>query len=172
MADLTRKEFYQLAIECREWALELARHDQHRVSPAQCHAFNLWLEKLKRYERLHSSVGQLRAARPITRWHLMGAMSLLWLVVVLVFGQKMGITSQRALGFVLTSALILLYFLPERVYGTTIELLEGKVLLVVETLERILQSQEMQFTEAAYFQVKENLSAARQELRQQIKLVH
>ena len=72
MAELTRKEFYQLAIECREWALDLARHDQHRVVPAQCHAFNRWLQKLKGYERLEDGAGRLTFARPITRWHLMG----------------------------------------------------------------------------------------------------
>jgi hypothetical protein len=43
---------------------------------------------------------------------------------------------------------------------------------VVETLEKILLSQEMQFSEAAFFQVKENLQIAHEELRQQIHLAH
>jgi len=172
MAELTRKEFYALAIECRERALDLARHDQHRVVPAQCSLFNQWLGKLKGYERLAANTGPISIARPITRWHLMGTVFLLWLAFVLVTGQNLSDTGQRILSFALASTLILLYFLPERLYGTTIELLEGKVLRVVETLEAILQSQEMQFSEAAYFQVKENLQAARQELRQQIHLAH
>jgi len=173
MAELTRKDFYQLAIECRERALELARHDQHRVVPAQCALFNQWLVQIARYDRLMASLGKMEAARPITRWHLMGLALLVWLVVVIFFGAELRTPgSQRMLSLILGGTLILLYFIPERLYGTTIELLEGKVLRVVETLERILQSQEMEFTEAAYFQVKENLQAARQELREQIRLVH
>ena len=172
MAELTRPEFYQLAIECRERALELARHDQHRVVPAQCKVFNQWLEELQRYERLQTSVGQLQRALPITRWHLMGVVVLAWLLFVLFAGQQLSVTGQRALGFLLASALLLLFFLPERFYGTTVEMLEGKVLRVVEAMEKILLSQEMQFTEAAYFQVKENLATARKELRQQIHLAH
>ncbi|RLT32222.1 MAG: hypothetical protein DWI57_18545, partial [Chloroflexi bacterium] len=70
MAELTRKAFYQLAIECRERALDLARHDQHRVVPAQCSRFNRWLAGLKSYERLSTTVGAIPAALPITRWHL------------------------------------------------------------------------------------------------------
>lgn len=172
MAELTRKEFYDLAIECRERALELARHDQHRVVPAQCQAFNRWLVQLKRYERLDGAVGQMPPARPITRWHVMGLVALAWFLFVLFAGQGLTLTSQRALGFVLAGIMILIYFLPERLYGTTTELLEGKVLRVVETLEEILLAQEMGFTEAAYFQVKDNLAAARKELRQQIYLAH
>jgi len=172
MAELTRKEFYQLAIECRERALELARHDQHRVVPAQCKVFNQWLEELQRYERLQTSVGQLQRALPITRWHLMGVVVLAWLLFVLFAGQQLSVTGQRALGFLLASALLLLFFLPERFYGTTVEMLEGKVLRVVEAMEKILLSQESQFTEAAYFQVKENLATARKEMRQQIHLAH
>lgn len=172
MAELTRKEFYDLAIECRERALELARHDQHRVVPALCQDFNRWLVQVKRYERLADTVGQMPLARPITRWHVMGAVLLAWLLFVFFGGQQLSLTGQRALGFVLAGMLLLIFFLPERLYGTTTELLEGKVLRVVETLEKILLSQEMEFTEAAYFQVKENLATARKELRQQIYLAH
>ena len=172
MAELTRKEFYRLAIECRERALDLARHDQHRVVPAQCGLFNSWLAQLKEYDRLSASVSLIPAAFPLTRWHLMGLSGLVWLLVVWFAGDEMGASGQQILSVGLTAALILLYFLPERLYGTTTEKLEGKVLRVVETLEKILQSQEMQFSEAAYFQVKENLQAARAELRQQIHLAH
>jgi hypothetical protein len=68
--------------------------------------------------------------------------------------------------------LIILYFIPERVYGTTIELLEGKLLRVVDALDRLLTSGQVEFSEAAFFQVRENLEAARRELRQQIDLAH
>lgn len=172
MSDLTRKEFYQLAIECRERALDLARHDQHRVVPAQCGFFNSWLAELMRYERLAASLGKLERARPITRWHVMGITFLLWLLFVFFFGDQLSTTGQRVLSFLLAGLLILIYFLPERLYGTTVEMLEGKVLRVVETLEKILLSQEMQFSEAAFFQVKENLQVAHEELRQQIHLAH
>ncbi|MBX3053799.1 MAG: hypothetical protein KF753_20135 [Caldilineaceae bacterium] len=172
MAELTRKEFYQLAIDCRERALELARHDQHRVVPSQCQEFNPWLAELQKYERLAETVEKLSPARPITRWHVMGGVSLVWILVIWFSGQELGLNSQRALSFTLAGLLILVYFLPERLYGTTTEQLEGKVLRVVETLEKILQSQEMGFTEAAFFQVKDNLQAAHEELRQQIHLAH
>ncbi|MFZ1753717.1 MAG: hypothetical protein WBO46_10150 [Caldilineaceae bacterium] len=172
MAELTRKEFYQLAIDCRERALELARHDQHRVVPSQCQEFNRWLAELQKYERLAETVEKLSPARPITRWHVMGGVSLVWILVIWFSGQELGLNSQRALSFTLAGLLILVYFLPERLYGTTTEQLEGKVLRVVETLEKILQSQEMGFTEAAFFQVKDNLQAAHKELRQQIHLAH
>ena len=172
MSELTRKEFYRIAIECRERALDLARHDQHRVVPAQCSIFNSWLAELTRYERLASSLGRLDRARPITRWHVMGVTFLLWLLFVFFFGDQLATTGQRVLSAVLAGVLILIYFLPERLYGTTVEMLEGKVLRVVEALEKILQSQEMGFTEAAYFQVKENLQSAHAELRQQIHLAH
>jgi hypothetical protein len=165
MTELTRKEFYQLAIECRERALDLARHDQHRVVPAQCGLFNSWLAELMRYDRLASSLGKLERARPITRWHVMGGTFLLWLLFVFFFGSQIPTTGQRILSFALAGLLILIYFVPERLYGTTVELLEGKMLRVVETLEKILLSQEMQFSEAAFFQVNE-------ELRQQIHLAH
>lgn len=172
MTELTRKEFYDLAIECRERALDLARHDQHRVVPEQCHSFNRWLAQIKRYDRLSPAIGQMPPARPITRWHLMGAVLVAWLLFVLFSGQNLSVTGQRALGFVLAGTLLVIFFLPERFYGTTTELLEGKVLRVVETMEKILLAQEMGFTEAAYFQVKENLETARKELRQQIYLAH
>ena len=49
---LTRKEFYDLAEECRTYARELARFDQTRVNLRHCHTFNVWLTKLKRYDLL------------------------------------------------------------------------------------------------------------------------
>ena len=39
-------------------------------------------------------------------------------------------------------------------------------------MEQVLQDEELGFTEAAYFKVKEDLEVARRELRQQIDLAH
>lgn len=86
-----------------------------------------------------------------------------------------GSLSQTAGAMILYSILfstILLFFVPERLYGTTIELLEGKVLRIVDALEQILVADELGLSEAAYFRVKENLEEARRELRQQIDLEH
>jgi hypothetical protein len=68
--------------------------------------------------------------------------------------------------------LVVFYFVPERLYGTTIELLEAKVLRVVDALDQLLHTTELGLTEAAYFRVKENLETARRELREQIDLAH
>ena len=51
--------------------------------------------------------------------------------------------------------LLIFYFVPERFYGTTIELLEAKLLRIVEILEQLLLADELNFSEAAYFQTKE-----------------
>lgn len=169
---LTRRDFYRLTERCRAYALELAHHDQTRVHLQQCHQFNGWLRELKRYDLLEPGLRTLRPARPIARWQLLILLGMVGLVVWLALQAR----AYRLLssGFV-TSYLFFLfffYFVPERFYGTTIELVEGKVLRVVETLETLLQKGDLGFTEAAYFQAKENLEAARTELRQQIDLAH
>ena len=75
MEELTRKEFYELANQCRERALELAHFDQNRVNRQQCRQFNLWLARLKTYDQLAVGVRDINAARPITRYDLMAAPS-------------------------------------------------------------------------------------------------
>jgi hypothetical protein len=172
MAPLTRKEFYDLAKRCREEAFELARHDQNHVNLKQCRRFNEWLVELKGYDQLAPQLKTVHAARPINRWMVMGACVGLSLLVVLILGSELGANGMRLLSFGLTGTLILIYFLPESLYGTTVEMLEGRVLRVVETLEKLLFSRNMELTEAVFFQVKENLEAARSELRQQIHLAH
>ena len=169
---LTRKEFYDLAARCREEAFELARHDQNRVSLDQCRRFNEWLPQVRSYDLLASRLAGLRPARPIARWQMMT----LWLVGgFALYLALAGSLSQTASAMILYSILfstILLFFVPERLYGTTIELLEGKVLRIVDALEQILVADELGLSEAAYFRVKENLEEARRELRQQIDLEH
>ncbi len=172
MAELTRKEFYELADQCRERALELALFDQNRVNRKQCRQFNEWLARLKTYDQLAPGVHDISAARPITRYDLMAAVVVLWIVSLFLLREELGTGGNRFLGFAAWGLVVLLYFLPESLYATTVELLEAKVLRVVETLEALLISQEMEVTEAVFFKIKENLSTARRELRQQIHLAH
>ena len=172
MTELTRKEFYELADQCRERALELAHFDQNRVNRQQCRRFNLWLARLKTYDQLASGLQDINAARPITRYDLMIAAFLLWLASLFLLREQLGVGGTRILAFSMWGLVILLYFLPESLYATTVELLEAKVLRVVEALEALLISQEMEVTEAVFFKIKENLNTARRELRQQIHLAH
>ena len=172
MAELTRKEFYELANQCRERALELALFDQSRVNRQQCRQFNLWLARLKTYDQLAVGVHDISAARPITRYDLMAAAVVLWLLSLFLLREQLSLGGNRILSFGMLGLVILLYFLPESLYATTVELLEAKVLRVVEALEELLISQEMEVTEAVFFKIKENLNTARRELRQQIHLAH
>lgn len=172
MAELTRKEFYELADQCRERALELALFDQSRVNRQQCRQFNLWLARLKTYDQLASGVHEISPARPITRYDLMVAAVIIWLLSLFLLREQLSAGGSRILAFGAWGLVILLYFLPESLYATTVELLEAKVLRVVEMLEALLISQEMEVTEAVFFKIKENLNTARRELRQQIHLAH
>ena len=169
---LTRKEFYNLAKECREYAFELAQYDQTRVNLKQCHKFNEWFLLVKQYDLLYPALHSLKMARPFARWQLMTLGFVIGLILLFSMSPKLEQLVRTSAFYGYLFFLIFLYFIPERIYGTTIELVEGKVLRVVEEMERLLISGELDFTEAAYFQVKENLAAARTELRQQIDLVY
>lgn len=169
---LTRKIFYDLAAHCREYALELARHEQVRVSLRHCYEFNDWLANLQSYDRLARPLAAITPARPIARWQVMTLVAVLGFLLML---STAGQANQRAftmMGYGLFFSVLIFFFVPERLYGTTIELLEAKVLRVVDELEKLLLRDELDLTEAAYFRVKENLEAARRELRQQIDLAH
>lgn len=170
LTPLTRPEFYRLTERCREYAFELARYEQARVDLAQCHRFNAWLPELKSYDLLEPALRSMKPARPIARWQMMVLAAVMGFLLLLYLSS----INVRTVGFSYTFffSLLLLYFVPERVYGTTIELLEGKLLRIVDALDQLLVKGEMGFSEAAYFQAKENLAAARQELRQQIDLAH
>ncbi len=169
---LTRKEMYDLAVRCRGYAQELARHEQARVNLQHCFEFNVWLGKLKSYDLLARPLASLKAARPIPRWQVMVLAGVVGLILMLMLAGRVdrGLSSAITYGFFLS--LVIFYFVPERIYGTTIELLEAKVLRVVDVLDQLLQSNELGLTEAAYFRVKENLEIARRELREQIDLAH
>jgi hypothetical protein len=165
---LDRKAFYLLALECRAYAAELAHRDPHRVNLAQCYRFNSWLAQLRGYDRLGALLVDLRPARPVARWQLMVLLAVGWLVLAGQFDAQGG--SWLFASAVLASAA--LFWIPEAFYGTTVELLEGKLLYVVDSLLALLDSGQMEFTEAAFFQARQNLLDAHTELRQQIDLAH
>ncbi len=170
MAELTRKVFYDLAVECRDLAQELARHEQDQVDVALCRRFNEWLPRLLAYESLRTALPGLTPARPLTRNMLFAVVTLISVILALVFQDFLGRFFLFAIVSAVTLAAITLFLVPVRLYGTTVALLEGKVLRVVNVLEAKLMAGEMGFTEAAFFAAKENLTAARAELRQQIHL--
>ena len=92
-------------------------------------------------------------------------MMTLWLVggfaLYLALASSLSQTASAMILYSILFSTILLFFVPERLYGTTIELLEGKVLRIVDALEQILVADELGLSEAAYFRVKENLEEAR-----------
>jgi len=173
---LTRNEFYRLAEYCRDYAEELAGQDQHRVHLQHCYRFNNWLLTIRQYDLFPASVKNLTFARPIARWQVLTLALVVYLLLLLIlpsqFSPQLHDVVRRALLALALPLLIIGYLLPERLYGTTIELLESKLLLIVESMERVLQSGELEFTQAAFFKTKKNLETARVELRQQIHLAH
>lgn len=167
-----RKAFYALATECRTYAAELANFDQDRVNLKECHRFNAWLTHLRRYDRLAPRLAAMTMARPVARWQVVTLLVVVWVILALALP---GVVSQQWYMLLLGGwlfTIVAVFFLPESLYGTTIELLEAKVLRVVDILLEMLDSGALEFTEAAFFKAKENLLAAKAELRQQIDLAH
>ena len=169
---LTRKAFYDLTAYCRTYAAELARHDQHRVNLKQCHRFNSWLAELKTYDKLSAGLHNLAPARPIARWQIMILLVVIWLILWLALPGRVDRGLEIALLVGGMGTIMITFFLPESLYGTTMELLDGKVLRIVDALLDLLNGGAMDFSEAAFFQARENLIAAHEELRQQIDLAH
>lgn len=172
LKSLTRRDFYKLAERCRAYALELAHYDQTHVNLKQCHEFNQWLAQVKAYDLLEQPLRNLQPARPIARWQLLVLGVVLGVLVLGALSERSPRAWSTAFLYSYAALLIIFYFVPERFYGTTIELLEGKVLRVVDALDGLLANNQLDFTDAAFFQAKENLESARRELRQQIDLVH
>jgi len=168
MAELTRKIFYDLAVECRDLAQDLARHEQDQVDVALCRRFNDWLPRLLVYDALRTALPNLTPARPPPRNRLFGVITLISIILALIFREPLGRLFLFAMVSAVTLTAITLFLLPVRFYGTTVALIEAKVLRVVNVLEAMLLGEEMDFTEAAFFVVKENLAAAQAELRQQL----
>lgn len=169
---LTRKEFYDLTFVCRELAADLARLDPRRVNLQQCYRFNNWLAELRGYLPLRAGLAGMKGARPITRWQVGSLVLALWLVVWLAMLGR----GDRMVHLLLLNGMVLLFVLmwmvPERVFGSTVEEIEGKVLRVVELLEELLVHGNLGMTEAAFFRAKQNLDQARLELREQLDLAH
>lgn len=161
-----------MAAHCRTYAQELARHDQTRVNLQHCHAFNHWLARVKSFDLLAQPLASLKPARPIARWQLMVLAGVLGVILLLALPGWVGRGGASAISSGYFLSLILFFFVPERLYGTTIELLEAKVLRVVDVLDEMLHTKELGLTEAEFFRIKENLEAARRELREQIDLAH
>lgn len=168
----SRKEFYELSAYCRSYASELARYDQHKVNLKQCNQFNGWLAGLKRYTMLGPRLAGLKPARPVARWQIMALLAVIWLLLGLTLPGRIDRVWSSVILVSLLSTIVVNLFLPERIYGTTMELLQAKVLFVVDTLLDLLNSDSLEFSEAAFFKARENLQAAHDELRQQIDLAH
>jgi len=169
---LDRKLFYDLAAECRIYAAELANFDQDRVNLKECHRFNAWLAHVKGYDRLAPRLAMISAARPIARWQIVALMVVVWLLLALALPgqvQQQWVTVLLG-GWLIT--IVAVFFIPESFYGTTTELLEAKVLFVVNAMLDILDSGVMEFTDGAFFKTRQNLLAAKEELRLQIDLAH
>lgn len=170
--ELTRKEFYDLALHLREYASQLASFDPRRVNLKQCHKFNDWLRNIRRYRQFAAPLADVTAARPIARWQLLVLWAVIWL------GAYLGLMSRLdriALLLFFNAAFLVfiaLIFIPERAYGTTIEQIEGKTLRVVKEMESMLARAEIGLTEAAFFKAREALQGAHYELRQQLDLAH
>lgn len=168
--ELTRKAFYDLAKECRDYAMRLANHDQDSVDRAVCREFNQYLARVRTYDKLGPKLAHLKQARPITRGTMLAAVLALWLAMVLI-GIRVMPQFPAFFGLGISVSLIFLVFLvPPSVYGTSVEAIEGRVLVVVEALQDLLEHGDMQFSEAAYFQVRDTLREAAEELRQQVYL--
>ncbi len=166
---LTRNEFYKLAHECRDLAQRLATHDQDTVNRAMCGEYNLFLRRVRSYDRLQAPLAQLRPARPISR-----PMLLIWLMAGWMIFALLGRQLPPLWYIVIMSAvpflLISLFLVPQSLYGTTIEQIEGRVLVVVQALQQLLTSGEMNFTEAVYFVLRDVLQETADDLRQQVYL--
>lgn len=170
MTDLTRKEFYKLAHECRDYAMRLATHDQDAVERGLCREFNQFRAHVASFDQLTGIAAQLEPARPITRWLVLTATAGVWLILVLVATQ---LGASMPAGLLLGLSTLLVFtaaMIPPRVYGTSVEAIEGRVLLVVEALQRMLLKQDLGFSEAAFYEVRDVLREANAELRQQVYL--
>ncbi len=168
--ELTRKELYNLAKECRDYAMRLANHDQNTVDRALCYEFNQFLPRVSSYDKLGPKIAHLKPARPITRGMVLAGVLAFWLGVLLV-AALVGLQFSTLFWMAASVTLIFMVFLiPPSVYGTSVEAIEGRVLVVVQALQDLLDNGDMEFTEAAYFQVRDTLREAADELRQQVYL--
>ena len=168
MAELTRKEFYDLAHECRDYALRLANYDQDSVNRALCKEWNAFLPRVRAYDSLRPRLVRLHRARGITRAIVLGSALLAYFFIVLVVVRLIPRATSPLLLGISAMLILVVALVPPSLYGTSVEAIEGRVLVVVEALEGMLDQE--QFTEAAYFAVRDVLREAAAELRQQVFL--
>ena len=168
MAELTRKQFYDLAHECRDYALRLANYDQDSVNRGLCKEWNAFLPRMRAYDSLRPRLAQLQPARGITRAIVLVSTLLAYFFIVLVVVRLIPRSASPLLLGISALLVLAVAMIPPAVYGTSVEAIEGRVLVVVEALEGLLDQQ--QFTEAAYFEVRDTLRQAAAELRQQVAL--
>jgi len=168
MAELTRKEFYGLAHECRNYAMRLANYDQDSVNRGLCKEWNAFLPRVRAYDTLRPRLDRLQPARGITRAIVLGAALLAYFFVVLVVVRLIPQAMSPLLLGISAMLIFAVALIPPSVYGTSVEAIEGRVLVVVQALEGLLDQE--QFTEAAYFEVRNVLREAAAELRQQVSL--
>lgn len=167
-----RKEFYALAAECRQYATDLASLDPRRVNLKECHRFNAWRARLLAYQTLGPRLASVERARPVARWQV----AILAVASALVLALALAGRVDRIVSLVVFNSVVMLalflYMTPEKLYGTTVEEIEGRVLRVVRELEAMLNEGDLQLTDAAWHQARANLESAALELRQQIDLAH
>lgn len=168
----TRKEFYDLAFDLRAWANQLASCDPRRVNLKHCHRFNDWLRQLRRFDLLAPTIATIKPARPVARWQAMALYVIFWLIVYMWTMGRMQGMAQMVLLNSLALGFLTFFFIPERVFGTTVEEIEAKTLRIVQAMETMLLSNQVDFSEAAFYKAKEALEGARLELRQQLDLAH
>jgi hypothetical protein len=167
---LTRSEFYKLSHQCLDYARRLATHDQDEVNRELCREYNQFLDHVRSYDLLRQPLARLRPARGITRWMVLSAVLLVWLLLSVVGSQFFGQLSLMLLLGISTMLIFMVYLVPPAAYGTPVEQIEGGVLAVVTELQKILSSEQLNLSEAAYFVVRDVLQEASDELRQQVYL--
>lgn len=167
---LTRNEFYKLAHECRDYSRRLATHDQDLVSSSLCREFNEFLARVRAYDRLRQPLAGLRPARGFTRAMLLSIILGLWLAFNLVGTRLVSVNASLIILASSTTLIIGVFLAPPSLYGTSVEAIEGRVLVVVQALQELLESGDMGFSEAAYFVARDVLRETADDLRQQVYL--
>lgn len=167
LVPLTRPLFYKLARRCRDFSAKLATRDHDVVDPEMCAEFNALLKEVQGYDRLAGPLASLRPARPITRQMVLGVTLVLWLLTLFFGGLVLAPIPWIVVLSWSSTAILLVLLIPQGVYGTTVVQIEGRVLAVVEAMQRLLASGEMGFTEAAFFQLRDLLEETAADLRLQ-----
>jgi hypothetical protein len=167
---LTRNELYKLSHQCLEYARRLATHDQSEVSRELCREYNRFLDHVRSYDLLRQPLARLKPARGITRWMVLAAALLAWLLLSLVGSSVFAQLPLMLLLGISTMLIFMVYLVPPAAYGTSVEQIEGGVLAVVTELQKILTSEQLGLSEAAFFVVRDVLQEASDELRQQVYL--